>query len=151
MIKPEKQKKDKKNIPIKTGEDSVNFLSSYANNMDDEADFFNNEGQLSCDVYQDQENIIVRSTMAGVNQKNLDISVSNDLLTIRGFREADEETKADDFYCREIYWGTFSRSIVLPQEVDQNKIEATLKNGILTVILPKKYKTTSITVKQIDD
>jgi len=109
------------------------------------------EGQLSCDVMQDEDNIIVKSAMAGVDPNDLHSSVSNDLLTIRGHRESDEEKEEKDYYCREVYWGAFSRSIVLPQEVDQNKIKATLKKGILTVTLPKKYKNTSIKVENIED
>lgn len=113
--------------------------------------FFQEEGQLCCDVYQDAENIIIKSTLAGVDPKNLDISVSNDLLTIRGFREFDDKVSAADFFSRECYWGAFSRSIVLPQEIDQKKTKASLKNGILTIILPKKYKTTAIKIKHLND
>lgn len=109
------------------------------------------EAQLSCDVYQDKDNIIVKATMAGVDPKNLDISVANDLLTIRGFREADDEIKENDYYSRECYWGAFSRSIVLPQEVDQKGVKANLKNGVLIIQLPKKYKTSSIKVRQISN
>ena len=111
---------------------------------------FGGEGQLSCDVYQDKENIIIKTTIAGVEAKNLDIAVKNDLLTIRGFRQMDEEIAEENFYTRECYWGTFSRSIVLPQEVNQTKSKATLKNGVLTIILPKKYKTTSISIRRFD-
>lgn len=125
------------------------FLSDNA--FDSSDSFSTQEGQLSCDVYQDENNVIVKSAMAGVDPKNLHISVSGDLLTVRGYRELDEEIKEKNYYCREVYWGSFSRSIVLPQEVDQNKVKATLKKGILTIMLPKKYKSTSITVDQIDD
>lgn len=114
-------------------------------------DWFSGEAQLSCDVFEDKENIIIKSTMAGVDPKNLEISVSNDLLTIRGFRETDEEVDEKSYYSRECYWGAFSRSIVLPQEVDQKGIKASLKNGVLTVKLPKKYKTTSIKIKRLHD
>lgn len=149
MPKPKPIKKTEE-IPIHAKNSSPQFLASYAENLaDEEADWFTGEGQLSCDVYQDEDNIIVKSTIAGVEPQNLDISVSNDLLTIRGFREMDEKITTEDFYCRECYWGAFSRSIVLPQEVDQNKTKATLKNGVLTVKLPKKYKTTSIKIKRL--
>jgi len=114
-------------------------------------EWFTGEAQLSCDVYEDKENIIVKSTMAGVDPKNLEISVSNDLLTIRGFRQMDEEVDEKDFFSRECYWGAFSRSIVLPQEIDQKGIKANLKNGVLTIKLPKKYKTTSIKINHSHD
>lgn len=125
------------------------FLSS---NFSEENDNFTaSEGQLSCDVYADEDNIIVKSAMAGVDPKDLSISISNDLLTIRGYREEDGEIKENNYFAREVYWGAFSRSIVLPQEIDQNHVKATLKKGILTVILPKKYKNTSIKVESIED
>jgi HSP20 family protein len=138
----------KKTTPQKENNAPNFFLSE---NTIESNDFPVSEGQLSCDIYSDEDNIIVKSAMAGVDPKDLHISVSNDLLTIRGLRESDEEIKEKDYYCREVYWGAFSRSVVLPQEVNQNKIKATLKKGILTVTLPKKYKNTSITVESIED
>lgn len=144
-----------KNIKIKNaaaaGKNSGDFFFNPQGDFYADNDFYAEEGQLSCDIYQDNESIIVKSTMAGVDPDNLDIAVSNDVLTIRGFRETDEETANDDFLSREIYWGAFSRSIVLPQEVEQKKVQASLKNGVLTIKLPKKYKTTAIKVKQLDD
>lgn len=142
----------KKEIPVRKEGGSGNFfMSDYDNSNDMENDFMANEGQLSCDVYQDKNNIYIKSTIAGVDQKNLDISVSNDVLTIRGFREDENEIDGDNYYSREIYWGAFSRSIVLPQEVAQKKVEAILKSGVLTITLPKKYKTSSIRIKQLED
>ena len=94
---------------------------------------------------------VVEAAMAGVDPKNLDISVSNDLLTIRGHRESNKEVEEDNYYSREVYWGTFSRSIVLPQEVSQDKINASLKKGILIITLPKKYKNTSIKIDTVED
>jgi HSP20 family protein len=134
---------------VKVDQDGDFFLSPEVG--DDNESIFDDEGQLTCDVYQDKDNIVVKSTIAGVEIENIDISVNNDLLTIRGHRESDETIKEEDYYSQECYWGTFSRSIVLPQEVDHNKTKATLKNGILTVTLPKKYKTNSIPIKQLDD
>ncbi|MEI6627220.1 MAG: Hsp20/alpha crystallin family protein [bacterium] len=127
------------------------FLTPHRGQSEVGASFVTEEGQLSCDIYHTKNNIVVRSTIAGVDPKNLDISVSNDLLTIRGFREMDNAVEEKDFFARELYWGTFSRSIVLPQEVDQEKTKASLKNGILTIVLPKKFKTTAIRVKRIED
>jgi len=126
-----------------------NFFGAMFDEGSDSRPTWSGEAQLSCDVYQDKNNIIIKATMAGVDPKNLDIAVTNDLLTIRGFRELDEEVTDDNYYSRECYWGAFSRSIVLPQEVDQKNIKANLKNGILTVKLPKKYQTSSIKVRQI--
>lgn len=95
------------------------------------------EGRLSVDVYQDDDNIIIKSTIAGVEPENLEITLNNDMLTIRGSREIAHEDTGRDYLYQECYWGSFSRSIILPVEVDINKIDAAIKNGILTITLPK--------------
>jgi len=99
-----------------------------------------NDGQLLLDVYQDDENIYVKSTIAGVRPGDLDISVNNDMLTIRGTRIHEQEIEGKDYFFQECYWGSFSRSIILPVEVKSDKISATLKNGVLTITLPKAEK-----------
>lgn len=106
------------------------------------------EGQLTLDVYQVGEEIIIKSTLAGVTSDNLDVSVTNDMLTIKGIRFKDEEVKLEDYYYQECYWGPFSRSVILPTDADPDQIKASLKNGILTIRLPKmeKTKTKKITV-----
>jgi HSP20 family protein len=96
------------------------------------------EGQLLIDMYERADAIVVRSLVAGVDPKDLEISLHNDLLTIRGRREKFEEEVHDDrYYARECYWGPFSRTIVVPTAVDGAHINATLKNGILVVELKK--------------
>ena len=95
------------------------------------------EGQLTIDVYQTDEDIVIKSTIAGVKPEDLDVSINNDMLTIKGERKFEDEVSEDNFYYQECYWGGFSRSVVLPVDVVPEKIEATLKNGILTVKLPK--------------
>jgi HSP20 family protein len=95
------------------------------------------EGQLSIDVYQTRNTIIVKSTIAGVKTEDLKISLHNDLLTIKGSRGDNLEIKEEDYLYRECYWGAFSRSIILPAEVDNKKVEAELENGILTITLYK--------------
>lgn len=105
------------------------------------------EGQLSIDVYQTPEAIVVKSTIAGVKSEDIDISINNDMLTIRGKREEEEPIEDGDYLYRECYWGSFSRSIILPVEVKAEKIEAILENGVLTVILPKERSGKQISVK----
>lgn len=105
------------------------------------------EGQLSIDVYQTPETIVVKSTIAGVRPEDIDISINNDMLTIRGKREEKETIEDKDYLYRECYWGSFSRSIILPVEVKAEEIEAILENGVLTVILPKSKATKQISVK----
>ena len=108
------------------------------------------EGQLAVDVFQTKESIVVRTAVAGVKPEHLHISVHNDVLTIRGERAADTAVNEEDYYYRECYWGAFSRSVVLPVEVQQNKIDAVFKNGILTVTLPKAKPEKSVRVKVED-
>ncbi len=105
------------------------------------------EGQLAIDVYQTPENIIVKSTIAGVKPEDIDISINNDMLTIRGKRKMEEEISENDYFYQECYWGGFSRSIILPTEVKADKIDATIENGILTVTLPKAQAAKQISVK----
>lgn len=105
------------------------------------------EGQLSIDVYQTPAAIIVKSTIAGVKPDDIDISINNDMLTIRGKREMAENIKSENYLYRECYWGSFSRSIILPVEIEANKIEATLENGVLTVSLPKAKVAKQISIK----
>ncbi len=95
------------------------------------------EGQLTIDVYQTDDDIIIKSTIAGVNPEDLDVAINNDMITIKGERKFEDEVNEENFYYQECYWGTFSRSVVLPVDVIAEKIEASLKNGILTIKLPK--------------
>ncbi len=110
----------------------------------------NYEGQLSVDVYGTEDDIVVVSTIAGVKPENVDISINNDMLTIRGERSQEKEEKTEDYYYQECYWGGFSRSIILPVEIESDKVSANLKNGVLTIRLPraKKQKSISIHVKE---
>jgi HSP20 family protein len=95
------------------------------------------EGQLSVDVFEEGDTIIVKSTIAGVEPDDIDIAMHDDMLTIRGERKQEHKQKGRDYFFQECYWGSFSRSIILPVEVDSKKIDATIKNGILTITLPK--------------
>jgi HSP20 family protein len=98
------------------------------------------EGQLTIDVYQTPSEIVIRSAIAGVDPKDLDISINNDMVTIRGERKEEETVSDDDYFYRECFWGAFSRSVILPAEVDTTNAKASFKNGILTIRLPKIEK-----------
>ena len=106
---------------------------------------------MTIDVYQTESDIIIKSTIAGVKPEDLDIAITNDMVTIRGKREREEEIKQQNYYYQECYWGAFSRSVILPVDVAADKSEATMKNGILTLRLPKveKEQTKKIKVKPI--
>lgn len=107
------------------------------------------EGQLTIDVYQTESDIVIKSTIAGVNPEDIDISITNDMVTIRGKRIKDEKISAENYYYQELYWGAFSRSVILPVEIDADRAKASIKNGILTIKLPKleKIKTKKISVR----
>lgn len=107
------------------------------------------EGQLSVDVYQTPTHIVIQSTVAGVKPEDLDVSISQDMITIKGTREHRVDVHDRDYYYQELYWGSFSRSILLPQEVDSDSAEASLKNGLLSIKLPKldKNKTQRLRIK----
>jgi HSP20 family protein len=109
------------------------------------------EGELAVDVYQSGHNIIVKSTIAGVKIEDLEIYLHNDLLTIRGKRESGLEENGSDYFYKECYWGGFSRSIILPVEVQADHVEATLKNGILKIVMPIAQKSKLISVKVRED
>jgi HSP20 family protein len=95
------------------------------------------EGQLTVDVYQNDDNIIVQSTVAGVDSDDLEVNITNESITIHGHRERAEEVEEKDYFYQECFWGKFSRSIILPAEVDPEQSTASLKNGVLIVVMPK--------------
>lgn len=107
------------------------------------------EGALNIDMYQTKDNVIIKSTIAGVRPDDIDITVANDMVTIKGSRTREEKINQDDYFYQECYWGGFSRSVIVPVDIDSENIEADLKDGILTIIVPKaaKAKTKKVKVK----
>jgi len=141
------KKKNKKNQ-----EEIKDLESTEEEELDEYEDAYEDdleeEGQLSVDVYQDRNNVIIKSTIAGVEPDDIDITFDNDMITIRGKRKKDLTVDEEDYFYQECYWGSFSRSIILPVEVEEEKIKATIKNGVLTIILPKaKRKDVNIMVE----
>lgn len=108
------------------------------------------EGQLAVDVYQTESELVIQSAIAGVKSEELDISVEGDLVIIRGKRKRPLEEN-EDYFSQECYWGSFSRKIILPVEVDPGRIDASLKNGILTIRMPKilREKKMKVTIKSL--
>ncbi len=98
------------------------------------------EGQLAIDVYETPSEIVIKSTIAGVKTEDLDIGIEENTVNIRGARHNEEKAKSEDYFYQECYWGTFSRSIILPVEVDNENASAALEDGILTIRLPKIKK-----------
>lgn len=98
------------------------------------------EGQLTVDVFQTPTHIIVKTLVAGVKREDLDISISRDQITIKGKREEERNISESDYFHKELYWGAFTRTVMLPHEVDIDGAEATENLGMLTIRLPKVDK-----------
>lgn len=109
------------------------------------------EGQLAVDVYQTKSAIVIRAAIAGVQADDIDISVNNDMVTIKGMRHLDEEVPEHDYLYQECYWGGFSRTIILPVEVEADGVTAALKNGILRVTLPKSQRAATAPITVVDE
>ena len=111
----------------------------------------NEEAELTVDVYQTPADIVVQTMVAGVKPEDLELTISRDMITIRGKREELRTINEENFFTKELYWGAFSRTILLPAEVDPEEAEAVEKHGLLTVKLPKidKDRKTSVKVKSI--
>jgi len=94
------------------------------------------EGELAVDVYQTDDDLVIQSAIAGVKPEDLDITLERDIIIIKGGRE-NPEKETGDYFTQECYWGPFSREIILPVEVDPDRTEAIMKDGILTIRIPK--------------
>jgi HSP20 family molecular chaperone IbpA len=101
----------------------------------------NSIGELSVDVINTPNEIIIKAMVAGVRPQDLDVQISRDMVTIEGKREDSLEIDEQDYYHRELYWGSFARNILLPEEIDVESSEAREKNGMLEIHLPKIDKT----------
>lgn len=115
------------------------ILSNDENSVVLQAEEF--EGQLAIDVYQTNEAIIIKAPIAGVNLDDLEVSVTDDVINIRGERKKTDEISPESYLTQECYWGSFSRSYILPVAIDHNNVKASLsKNGVLIITLSKLVK-----------
>ncbi|MFH0806689.1 MAG: Hsp20/alpha crystallin family protein [Candidatus Brennerbacteria bacterium] len=110
------------------------------------------DGQLTVDVYQDGDNIVVQSTVAGVKPEDVEVSITPESVSVRGKRARSTAVEEKDYFYQECFWGSFSRSIILPYEVDPDKSTATIKEGVLTVKMPRlnRQKAKKVKVKGND-
>lgn len=95
------------------------------------------DAELTIDMFETPNDIVIRTMVAGVKPEDLDISITRDMVTIRGTRESDRAVSSEDYFHQELYWGSFSRTIVLPKEIEVEEAEASEKHGLLTIRLPK--------------
>jgi HSP20 family protein len=107
------------------------------------------DGELPVDMYQTDDEIIIRAIVAGVDPSDLEISITRDMVTVRGTREEYQEARDDGYFHRELFWGSFSRTLLLPEEVAIDEAEAKEKHGMLEIRLPKldKHRSTQLRVK----
>lgn len=129
--------------------DEENNPLSKNENTDEHLEIETRDGELAVDVFNTEDAIIIKAMIAGVRPSDMDVDIARDMVTIRGTREEEQEVQDHDYYHRELYWGSFSRNILLPEEVDVEAAEATEKNGLLTIFLPKidKHKKTKLQIK----
>ncbi|HEU5114690.1 MAG TPA: Hsp20/alpha crystallin family protein [Candidatus Paceibacterota bacterium] len=109
------------------------------------------EGQLTVDVFQTADEIVIKTMVAGVRPEDLDINITRDMVTIKGKREESIEIRDNDYFHKELYWGSFSRTIMLPEEIEVEEAEAVERHGLLTIKLPKvdKSKQNKLRVKSV--
>lgn len=109
------------------------------------------EGQLTVDVFQTPDEIVIKTMVAGVRPEDLDINITRDMVTIKGKREEALEIHDHDYFHKELYWGTFSRTVMLPEEIEVEEAEAIERHGLLTIKLPKvdKSKQNKLRVKSV--
>ena len=122
-----------------------------ASNIASELEERQDIGQLSVDVINQPDEIIIRAIVAGVKPHELDVQISRDMVIITGSREEEKEIEDHDYYHRELHWGSFSRKILLPEEIDVELSTAEEKHGLLELHLTKidKNKKTKLQVKSI--
>lgn len=129
----------------KQPEENFNVATEESKEDDDSED-----GQLAVDVFQNDNEIIIQAIVAGIKPDSLDVSINKNQISIRGRRENHRLTGAENPLLQELYWGNFSRGLSLPEEVDPDLAEATIKSGILTLKIPflKKSKAQKIKVRE---
>ena len=120
-------------LPVETEEAPVDEAAP-ADEWDEEEAV---PGQLAVDVYETKEKLVVKARTAGVNKNDLDVSIADNTLSVRGTLSAGAEEGVENYFVQECYWGEFSRSIALPVPVKEDEIEAVLKDGVLTISFTK--------------
>jgi len=147
---PEEEEEFEVEVDRKPGKKFVEAEKTVSN-LRPEEEYEEEDGELSVDVYQTPNEIIVEAMLAGVKPEDLQISITRDMVTIKGRRDGNTQISEDDYFYRELYWGTFSRSILLPHEIEIESVEAVEKHGLLIIRLPKidKARQAKVKVKSI--
>lgn len=145
----QKENKPKK-MEIKIEKKPIEAEESLEDTDSKEKKWFEPEGELAVDVYQTDQDFVIQTTIAGIKPEDLNVCVENDVITMRGNRKRPEEKEEKSYFYQECYWGFFSRQIISPVEIDASRAQASLKEGILTIRIPKieREKKRKIEVKE---
>ncbi|MBD3330526.1 Hsp20 family protein [Candidatus Peregrinibacteria bacterium] len=109
-------------------------------NPGDDSSISHEVGQLSLDIYQTDKELVILAPIAGVKEKDLKVSITDDTLVIRGERSKKEEVSNENYFAKECFWGAFSRAIVLPEDINISKAVASFNNNVLEIRIPKSVK-----------
>ncbi len=144
------EEEEGKTIKVKSS-GGKNNAKDALKNKNDWVEEENGEGELPIDMHQTPTEIIIKTMVAGVKPEDLTVSITREMVTIKGKREEQYEISEDDSYTKELYWGSFSRTVLLPQEVEAEEAEAVEKHGLLTIRLPKinKEKVQTLRIKSL--
>ncbi|MBI2644320.1 MAG: Hsp20/alpha crystallin family protein [Candidatus Wildermuthbacteria bacterium] len=141
----QEKSEEKKKIPIKEEPAEKETRSQKEGN--EGKDWLVAEGELAIDMYQTESEIVMQAAIAGIGSNDLEVIIEKDIVTISGERRNPLDQESKEYFYQECFWGPFSRQIILPEEVDVAKAEATIKNGIFTLRIPKDQE--KIRVKKI--
>lgn len=145
---------DDDEVKIKTTEPVFSPKIKGANTwleVEEEIEPIEEVGELSVDVYQTDNDIVVQAMIAGVRPEDLNVSITREMVTIEGRRQKTTEVEQDGYFMKELYWGSFARKILLPCEVEPSEAEAYEKSGLLTLRMPKidKARTQKVKVRSL--
>jgi len=131
---------EKMKIEIKEEKDlSIEVSQAKAEEPEEKEKNLEPKGELAVDIYQTEKDFVIQSAIAGVKPEDIDISIEDDIITIKGIRDKPTKEKAD-YFSQECFWGPFLKEIILPVEVDSGRAESVMKDGILTIRMPKINK-----------
>lgn len=142
------QQNQYENTPAHNGADDTRGQQQPTNQHQQQREV-KSEGELSVDVYETPNEIVIQTMVGGVHPDDLDVSITREICTISGTREGPRDVARDDYFHQELYWGSFSRKVILPQEIEPEEAEAVEKHGLLIIKLPKidKDKQTKLEVE----
>jgi HSP20 family protein len=140
------EREDSRNLRV---EDADEYSAPSMPSWDDTQEEL--DGELSIDMYQTDKDLVIEAMIAGVRPEDIQVNITRDIVTLSGKREANKSVVQDDYFYRELYWGTFSRSIMLPHEIDIELAEAIEKHGMLIIKMPKidKGRQSKLKVKSL--